>query len=72
MNQKTKERWAVVGFFTIIAIVGLLTLVFSAKRDQALLEWGQKYEECVDREYRTTPWEYYNEHGQYPECPVTE
>jgi len=50
----------------IILIAGVLS--FFEKRNAELMEWAGKYEECVWDNYRTTPWEFYNEHEKYPKC----
>ena len=50
----------------IAAIVGILSL--ASQHDKAAMASAEKYEKCVEKEYHTTPSEWYNEHGEYPVC----
>lgn len=65
---------SVIGGFIVSGI--LITFVIGVikwtdHRDAQLMEWAEKYEQCVAQEYHTTPSEYYQKWGQYPECDVT-
>ena len=63
------------GKWFLVAMIGLVSLSFLfqwfEKRDKELMDWAELYEACVLDEYKTTPWEYRNENGEYPECDVT-
>jgi hypothetical protein len=55
-----------------ILIIGLLIVIlatiFSNSRINNLHAWANEYENCVDKNYHTNPIDYYNDHGEYPEC----
>jgi len=62
---------------TALAAVGVAGILWSsffyfehvdAKREAA---WAT-YEQCVEREYGTTPEAWYMEHGEVPDCNVGE
>lgn len=48
--------------------LGILILVGAALRDKKVEQWADRYEECVAREYHTTPAEYRYQNGEYPAC----
>lgn len=53
----------------IIALIVIATFfVLVSKRDEAVMVSMNKYEECVKREYGTTPTAWYLETGVYPVC----
>jgi len=54
----------------IAALVGGF-LWWANERDKALMQWAERYEECVQVEYGTTPSAWYLEQGEYPECDTT-
>jgi len=60
--MKTFLIWA-----WVLIIIGWI-LVWSAGRDEKIMESAEKYEQCVKAEYGVTPAYYYEEHGEYPEC----
>lgn len=55
---------------TLVAIIGVITgiLMWSADHDKKVEASAKAYEECVQREFGTTPSAWYNENGQYPVC----
>lgn len=61
------EKKTVVIFIGILIIIGFV-LIWSNEKDGEREEWAEIYEECVMKEYRTTPWEYYHLNGEYPKC----
>lgn len=60
----------------LAAIAGVLAVVaflwWSNQRSDAAAVAMQRYEECVQREYNTTPGRWYAEHGELPVCEVIE
>lgn len=53
----------------LLAIALLYGLVqWMTGRDAAIAAGAQAYEECVAREFGTTPSAWYNDHGEYPVC----
>ena len=67
-NLKDNLIYLLVGTLIAIFIGGIQ--VSSSNRDKDLMNWAELYEVCVMREYKTTPTEYYNENGEYPEFDV--
>lgn len=59
-------------FISVVLGLGLITVFmhYTNERDKKLMDWAIKYEECVEREYKTTPTQYRLEHGDYPECNI--
>lgn len=54
---------------TLLAIALLYGLFqWMQARDEAIAQGAQAYEECVKREFGTTPSAWYNEQGEYPVC----
>ena len=58
----------IIGIIVIVAIA--LFIQWTGERDKKLMEWSIQYEECVEREYKTTPTQWRLEHGEYPECNI--
>ena len=58
---------------TLTIILLAIALIYGlfhwmGKRDEAVVASAQAYEECVLKEFATTPSAWYNEHGEYPMC----
>ena len=55
---------------TVIFVVFLLVgaLIQSAKRDVDLMKSQERYEDCVEREYGVTLFQWRAEYGSNPEC----
>lgn len=52
---------------TILAgVYGIIT--WSNWRDEKVMQAAEAYEECVEKQYHTTPSDYRAEHGEYPVC----
>ena len=68
----TKERieiWAIIALEMIAILGGVYGIISWSKwRDQRLMQAAEAYEECIAREYNTTPSAYRVENGQYPVC----
>ena len=68
MNKKISNLILSIVVVIIIVIFGLF-INWMSERDEKLMVWAEAYEKCVIAEYRTTPMEWYWEHGEtYPEC----
>lgn len=55
------------GVILAVVLIGLF-LNWTAERDEKVFEAAAKYERCVKEIYHTTPMQWYNEHGEFPEC----
>lgn len=56
----------IISILVLAGIVGILK--WSNNHDKKTLEAYQRYEECVQDEYGTTPSRWYAEHGELPSC----
>lgn len=56
-------------FGTLLAVVAMSIFIsWTNHHDAEMNQWAEKYETCVKSEYHTTPTEYRNQNGVYPEC----
>jgi len=54
---------------TILSIGIIISILsWTNSRDKKLMEWSEKYDDCVLTEYGTMPYAYYEQYGEYPEC----
>lgn len=65
MEQFKIALWVVIA---VLFIIG--TVRWSAQRDEISHEQYAEWEECVKREYNSTPAAWYAEYGEYPTCPT--
>ena len=70
MNQDTLMTDSMKNTAILLIIIGAMIgiLILSSKHDKAITASAERYEKCVEKEYHTTPSEWYNEHGEYPVC----
>lgn len=55
------------GALALLVILAVF-LKWTAGHDTKVMQAAAKYEQCIIAEYRTTPAQWYAEHGSYPEC----
>jgi hypothetical protein len=65
--MEAKEKINIILIAGVLIIIAASFTAWTIKRDAQLMEWADKYEQCVGAEYHTTPSEYYQKWGQYPE-----
>lgn len=54
---------------SVVVIIGMIFILnWSSKHDEQVMEAGDRYQKCVEDQYRTSPASYYQENGEYPEC----
>ena len=55
---------------SVAAMMAAIVMVnrWAANRDIKEMAAAIMYEDCVQREYNTTPSAWYQEHGEYPSC----
>ena len=70
--MRIKERieiWVIITFEVIGILGGVYAiLAWSSWRDERLMLSAQLYEDCIAYQYKTTPYAYRAEHGEYPTC----
>jgi hypothetical protein len=56
---------AKVSFFVAIFIAMLL---YSQWREQKITEAAENYEKCILKQYKVEPYQWFQTHGEMPEC----
>lgn len=68
--RKNNVNTGICIFFLLMLATLILSalFIFQGWREDKLQVAMVEYEKCIQDEYKTTPTEYYLNHGEYPKC----